>query len=89
MEIIWDLPDDPKGNVQHIAEHDLTPDEVEEVLRNRRNQSTVSRTSGNMLTFGYTGGGRHIAVVWEKALDDPLIVYPLTAYDAPEPRERR
>lgn len=89
MEIIWDLPDDPKGNVQHIAELDLTPDEVEEVLRNRHNQSTVSRTSGNMLTFGYTGSGRHIAVVWEKALDDPLIVYPLTAYDAPEPRKRR
>jgi hypothetical protein len=22
--IIWDLDDDPEGNVQHIAEHDLT-----------------------------------------------------------------
>jgi hypothetical protein len=33
MNIIWDLPDDPKGNVQHIAEHDVTPEEVEEVLR--------------------------------------------------------
>lgn len=41
MEILWDLPDDPKGNVRHIAEHDLAPDEVEEVLRSRRNQSTV------------------------------------------------
>jgi DNA-binding XRE family transcriptional regulator len=30
--IIWDLEDDPRGNIQHIAEHDVTPEEVEEVL---------------------------------------------------------
>ncbi len=32
--VIWDLEDDPEGNVQHIAEHDLTPEEVESVLFN-------------------------------------------------------
>ena len=26
--IIWDSDDDPDGNVQHIAEHDLTKEEV-------------------------------------------------------------
>jgi hypothetical protein len=26
--IIWDLDDDPDGNVQHIADHDLTKEEV-------------------------------------------------------------
>ena len=30
--IIWDLPEDPDGNVQHIAAHHITVDEVEEVL---------------------------------------------------------
>lgn len=25
---IWDLDDDPHGNVQHIAEHDITKKEV-------------------------------------------------------------
>jgi hypothetical protein len=30
--VIWDLEDDPQGNIQHIAEHDVTPEEVEEVL---------------------------------------------------------
>ena len=89
MDIIWDLPDDPKGNVQHIAEHGITPEEVEEVLQDRRSRQTVSHTSGNRLAFGYTSTGRHLAVVWEKALDDPLTAYPLTAYDAPEPRSRR
>lgn len=54
MDIIWDLPDDPKGNVQHIAEHGVAQEEVEEVLQDRRSRHTVSRTSGNRLSFGYT-----------------------------------
>ena len=32
IDIIWDLPDDPEGNVQHIAQHGLVPSEVEYVL---------------------------------------------------------
>lgn len=28
--IIWDLDDDPDGNVQHCAEHGVTKDEVED-----------------------------------------------------------
>jgi DNA-binding XRE family transcriptional regulator len=31
--IIWDLEDDPNGNVQHCADHGITKDEVEEVLQ--------------------------------------------------------
>lgn len=30
--IAWDMDDDPEGNVQHIAEHGITVEEVEEVL---------------------------------------------------------
>jgi hypothetical protein len=30
--IIWDLEDDPDGNVQPCAEHGVTKEEVEEVL---------------------------------------------------------
>jgi len=30
--IIWDDEDDPRGNVQHIAEHGITTDEVESVV---------------------------------------------------------
>ena len=30
--IVWDLDDDLEGNVQHIAEHGLTIEEVEDVL---------------------------------------------------------
>jgi hypothetical protein len=34
IEFVWDLDDDPNGNVQQIAEHDLTIDEVEDVVLN-------------------------------------------------------
>ena len=29
------------------------------------------------------------AVAWETACDDPLTIYPITAYDAPRPRPKR
>ena len=31
-QVVWDVDDDPEGNVQHIAENDPTVDEVEDVL---------------------------------------------------------
>jgi hypothetical protein len=43
--ILWDLDDDPDGNVQHCAEHGVTKDEVEEVLQNAED-SDISRSSG-------------------------------------------
>jgi hypothetical protein len=32
FEIIWD--EEPGGNVEHVAEHGLTPEDVEEVIFN-------------------------------------------------------
>jgi uncharacterized DUF497 family protein len=84
--IVWDLEDEPDGNVQHIAEHDITMDEVEEVLTNRNWVADESRSSGRPIVFGYTSTGKHIAVVFEVADDDPLTIYPVTAYETPEPR---
>jgi uncharacterized DUF497 family protein len=86
IDVIWDLEDDPDGNVQHIQEHGISMDEVEEVLYSRQSEDAKSRSSGRMITFGYTSTDRYLAVVWEHVDDDPLTVYPITAYDAPEPR---
>lgn len=86
--IIWDLPEDPSGNVQHIAAHNITINEVEEVLLDRDSEDTISRSSGRLITFGYTSSGRYLAVVWEHVDDNPLTLYPITAYDAPEPLGR-
>ena len=85
VQIIWDLEDDPDGNVQHIQEHGITMDEVEDVLLNSQNTTTVSKSSGEPITFGDTETGRYLAVVWEHVQDEPLTMRPITAYEAPEP----
>jgi hypothetical protein len=81
LTIIWDLDDDPQGNVQHIAEHDLTKEEVEEVLAEPEGRSP-SRSSGLPLVFGATSTGRFIAVVFQEI--DADTVKPVTAYDLEE-----
>ena len=87
--LIWDLDEDPDGNVQHILEHDISKEEVEDVLFNPTNPTTESRTTGNPLTFGWTSTGRYLAVVWEQVLDNPLTIRPITAFEARPPRESR
>ena len=79
--IAWDMEDDPNGNAQHIAEHGISRDEVEEVLLNENNPVGESRSSGRPVTFGQTSTGRRIAVVWELALEDPLAIRPITAFE--------
>lgn len=83
LRVIWDEENDLGGNVQHIAEHDLATDDVEYVLSNAKEES-VSHSSGNPCVFGYTAGGDYIIVIYERIEEDT--VYPITAYDVPEPR---
>jgi uncharacterized DUF497 family protein len=81
ITIIWDMDDDPEGNVQHIAAHDLTKEEVEDVLVDPEKRST-SRSSGLPLVLGTTSTGRFIAVVFEQI--DTDTVRPVTAFDIEE-----
>jgi uncharacterized DUF497 family protein len=69
------------SNVEHIAEHGLTPDDVEAVLLNPV-ETTISRSSGRPVATGYTPDGRLIFVVFEEI--DPTTIYPVTAYEAEE-----
>ena len=84
--ILWDDEDDPDGNVQHIlAPGEVTIEEVEDVLRNPDGRIEESRTSGNLIAFGWTSTGKHIAVVFSVESDpDLVIVSPITAYPVPE-----
>jgi hypothetical protein len=88
--VIWDLGDDEDGNYWHIVVegHGITREEVDEVLRTPTNPTIESRESGRPITFGHTSLGNYIAVVWEEACDDPRMLYPVTAYHVPPPRER-
>jgi uncharacterized DUF497 family protein len=84
VQVIWDLEDDPDGNVQHLLEHDVSIEDAEQILLDPRNTTIISRSSGYELTFGWTDDGRHLAVVWEHVQDDPLTIRPITAYETPE-----
>jgi hypothetical protein len=84
VDVIWDLENDPKGNVQHIAENGVTPEEVEEVLNDPSSETGRSRSSGRPITSGYTAAGRPLVVVWEMVEQDPLVVYPVTAFEPDE-----
>jgi hypothetical protein len=78
--VLWDLDEDPNGNVQHCAEHGVTKEEVEEVLENPVDVD-VSRSSGMPVVFGDTRVGRHLMVVYE--IIDGDTAYPITAYEVP------
>ena len=78
-EIIWN--EEPGGNVEHIGEHGLTPEDVEEVVFNPVDHD-VSRSSGLPIVFGFTPDSRYIMVVYEQI--DDVTIYPVTAYDLEE-----
>jgi uncharacterized DUF497 family protein len=82
LQVIWDDDDQPDGNVQHVAEHGLTVDDVEHVLENPTAEGTSSST-GRPCCFGYTTGGEFIIVLYEQVTAET--VYPVTAYEVPEP----
>ncbi len=77
IDVVWDLDEDPHGNVQHVAEHGLTKDDVVYVLNNPDRHGT-SRSSGWPMVWGYTAADVYIAVVYEEIDDDR--VYPVTAF---------
>jgi len=78
--ILWDLDDDREGNVRHIAEHGITIEEVEDVLY-AAEEVVASQSSGRPITFGDTSTGKYLAVVFDVVEEDPLAVYPVTAYE--------
>jgi len=80
LRIFWDLDDDPEGNVQHISEHGITIEEVEDVLY-AAEEVVASQSSGRPITFGETSTGKYVVVVFDVVEEDPLAVYPVTAYE--------
>jgi uncharacterized DUF497 family protein len=79
-QIIWDLKDDAEGNVQHVGEHGISVEEVEEVLY-AAEEVIASYSSGRPIVFGETSTGKYLAVVFEVVEENPLAVYPITAYE--------
>jgi hypothetical protein len=78
-EFIWN--EESGGNVEHIAEHNLTPEDIEEVIFNPIDRD-VSRSTGLPIVFGFTPDGRYILVVYEQM--DDVTIYAVTAYEVEE-----
>ncbi len=78
MDLIWN------GNIEHIAEHRLTQDDVAFVFENPIGYGE-SRSTGEPAVFGYTPDGRYIIVVYAEI--DEFSVYAVTAYEVPEPNQ--
>ncbi len=73
FHFIWN--DENQG---HLAEHDVTPDEFEEVVCDP-DEVKRSRSSGRPIAFGETTAGKYIACVYD--LLDDFTVIPVTAYE--------
>ena len=82
FDILWD--DEPGGNVDHLAEHDVSWQEADWVLRKyfRTRQRSLSRAD-RWVVRGVTAAGRHLLVVFDH-MEDLNLVLPITAYE-PEP----
>lgn len=78
VECIWDLGEDPEGNVRHIAEHGITIQEAEEVVQACYEAAVASRSSGRPTVFGWTSTGKHLAVIFEAVDEARPQVYVVT-----------
>ncbi len=78
MDLIFFWVEEPGGNIDHIAEHDLIPDDIEHAYATA-DEFTTSRSSGRPAFKGYTHDGRHIFVVYNDMGENT--VYVVTAYE--------
>ncbi|ETW95137.1 MAG: hypothetical protein ETSY1_31885 [Candidatus Entotheonella factor] len=76
VEFIWN--EMPSGNVDHITDNDLTPDDIVHALATVT-EFTFSRSSGRPAFKGFTADGRHIFVVYNEVYEN--VIYVVTAYE--------
>jgi len=78
FEFLW-----TNENTAHIAEHGVSQADFEAVVLHSVNRG-ISRRSLLPVAWGYTTDGRYIMAVYDPI--DAVTVYPVTAYEVPEPR---
>jgi len=70
---VWD-----KDTIEHLVEHDVSPDEFERIVQNSDDRS-YSRSSGRPIAFGEADDGRWLCCVYE--FIDETTVLPCTAFE--------
>ena len=66
--------------IEHLAEHDLTPEDFEHVLANPT-QKGVSDSSGLPAVWGHAEDGRFVMAIYREL--DEITIQPVTAYEVP------
>ena len=74
-EFVWTLT----GNVAHLEEHGVTPDEAKEVVMNATSTSVNRHHSERIFAMGRTSAGRKLGVSYVHF--DDVTVYVITAFD--------
>jgi len=69
---------DPETELPHIYKHEVSEDEVEEVMRNPGEDRPGKE--GSRVALGKTSGGRYLRVIYAPD-DDPGSVFIITAYN--------
>jgi hypothetical protein len=64
--------------IEHLAEHDITPDDFEYVVMNPVKQ-VRSRSSGRYAVYGYTPDGRWVFAAYDFL--DEVTILPATCYE--------
>jgi hypothetical protein len=70
--------------VEHLAEHDVSPDDFEEVVGNPERRGE-SRSTGRPCCWGETADGRYLICIFEHL--DEMTILPFTAYEVRRPGE--
>lgn len=76
-DFIWDYS--PDGNIDHLAEHDVTRDEAEEILQNPSRRERSRSNGKRWIAFGETRSGRELVVVYEVV--DSVTLQAITAFE--------
>ena len=79
-KISWD-----QETVDHISNHLVSPEEVEEVLFNDAQALMMRGKEGKYLAYGKTHGGRLLLIVWASKYKKTKII---TARDMTEKEKR-
>ena len=83
-EFIWD-----DWNIDHLAGHNVRPEEAEDAFLDTQRVPTVAHTGDDERRYaviGRTGAGRILVVVFALVSD---AIYVITAYDASDRRKRQ
>ncbi len=77
LDVIFIWVEEPGGNVEHIAENGLYPEDIE-CAYETASGFDVSRSSGRLVFYGQARDDSNILVVYEEI--DAITWYVVTAY---------